>query len=43
MEGQLVDDDNQVAEMARRTAKALANGEKMLCRLSFAPSVNAAD
>jgi HTH-type transcriptional regulator/antitoxin MqsA len=29
MEGQLVDDDNQVAEMARRTAKALANGEKM--------------
>jgi len=27
MEGQLVDDDNQVAEMARRTAKALAHGE----------------
>jgi HTH-type transcriptional regulator/antitoxin MqsA len=29
MEGQLVDDDNQVAEMARRTAKALAAGEKV--------------
>src|ERR1700678_3228101 len=28
MEGQLVDDDNQVADMARRTAKALAHGEK---------------
>jgi len=28
-EGQLVDDDNQVAEMARRTAKALAQGEKV--------------
>jgi len=28
-EGQLVDDDNQVAEMARRTAKALARGEKV--------------
>jgi len=28
-EGQLVDDDNQVAEMARRTAKALAHGEKV--------------
>ena len=27
MEGQLVDDDNKVAEMARRTAKALARGE----------------
>ena len=27
MEGQLVDDDNQVVEMARRTAKALARGE----------------
>ena len=27
MEGQLVDDDNQIAEMARRTAKALARGE----------------
>ena len=26
-EGQLVDDDNKVAEMARRTAKALAAGE----------------
>ncbi len=26
-EGQLVDNDNQVAEMARRTAKALARGE----------------
>ena len=26
-EGQLVDDDNQIAEMARRTAKALARGE----------------
>ncbi len=25
MEGQLVDDDNQVADMARRTAKALAH------------------
>jgi hypothetical protein len=24
MEGQLVDEDNQIAEMARRTAKALA-------------------
>jgi HTH-type transcriptional regulator/antitoxin MqsA len=30
MEGQLVDDDNQVADMARRTAKALAHGEKVL-------------
>jgi HTH-type transcriptional regulator/antitoxin MqsA len=29
MEGQLVDEDNQVAEMARRTAKALAHGEKL--------------
>ncbi len=29
MEGQLVDEDNQVAEMARRTAKALAHGEKV--------------
>ena len=29
MEGQLVDGDNQVAEMARRTAKALARGEKV--------------
>ena len=27
LEGQLVDDDNQIAEMARRTAKALARGE----------------
>lgn len=27
MEGQLVDEDNQVAEMARRTAKAIARGE----------------
>lgn len=26
-EGQLVDEDNQIAEMARRTAKALARGE----------------
>jgi len=29
MEGQLVDEDNQVADMARRTAKALAHGEKV--------------
>ncbi|MDR3556403.1 MAG: type II toxin-antitoxin system MqsA family antitoxin, partial [Syntrophobacteraceae bacterium] len=29
MEGQLVDEDNQVADMARRTAKALARGEKV--------------
>ncbi len=29
MEGQLVDDDNQIADMARRTAKALAHGEKV--------------
>ena len=29
MEGQLVDEDNQIAEMARRTAKALAHGEKV--------------
>jgi HTH-type transcriptional regulator/antitoxin MqsA len=28
-EGQLVDEDNQIAEMARRTAKALAHGEKV--------------
>ncbi len=28
-EGQLVDGDNQIAEMARRTAKALAQGEKV--------------
>lgn len=27
LEGQLVDEDNQIAEMARRTAKALALGE----------------
>jgi HTH-type transcriptional regulator / antitoxin MqsA len=26
-EGQLVDDDNQIAEMARRTAKAITRGE----------------
>jgi HTH-type transcriptional regulator/antitoxin MqsA len=29
MEGQLVDADNQIADMARRTAKALAHGEKV--------------
>jgi len=29
LEGQLVDEDNQVADMARRTAKALAHGEKV--------------
>ena len=29
MEGQLVDEDNQIADMARRTAKALAQGEKV--------------
>ena len=29
MDGQLVDDDNQIADMARRTAKALAHGEKV--------------
>ncbi len=29
MEGQLVDEDNQIAEMARRTAKVLAQGEKV--------------
>jgi len=29
VEGQLVDEDNQVAEMARRTAKVLARGEKV--------------
>lgn len=29
MEGQLVDDDNQIADMARRTAKVLAHGEKV--------------
>jgi HTH-type transcriptional regulator / antitoxin MqsA len=28
-EGQLVDEDNQTAEMARRSAKALARGEKV--------------
>ncbi len=28
-EGQLVDSDNQVADMARRTAKALAHGERV--------------
>jgi HTH-type transcriptional regulator/antitoxin MqsA len=28
-EGQLVDEDNQVADMARRTAKALAQGERV--------------
>ncbi len=28
-EGQLVDEDNQIADMARRTAKALAHGEKV--------------
>lgn len=28
LEGQLVDDDNQIAEMARRTAQALAEGEQ---------------
>jgi HTH-type transcriptional regulator / antitoxin MqsA len=27
VEGQLVDEDNQIAEMARRTAKAIAQGE----------------
>ena len=30
-EGQLVDEDNQIAEMARRTAKALARRRKGLC------------
>jgi HTH-type transcriptional regulator/antitoxin MqsA len=29
MEGQLVDEDNQIADMARRTAKVLAHGEKV--------------
>lgn len=29
MEGQLVDADNQIADMARRTAKVLAQGEKV--------------
>jgi HTH-type transcriptional regulator/antitoxin MqsA len=29
LEGQLVDEDNQIAEMARRTAKVLAHGEKI--------------
>jgi HTH-type transcriptional regulator/antitoxin MqsA len=29
LEGQLVDEDNQIAEMARRTAKVLAHGEKV--------------
>jgi HTH-type transcriptional regulator / antitoxin MqsA len=29
MEGQLVDEDNQIAEMARRTAKAISKGEKV--------------
>jgi len=28
-EGQLVDEDNQIADMARRTARALAHGEKV--------------
>jgi HTH-type transcriptional regulator/antitoxin MqsA len=44
MEGQLVDDDNLIAEMARRTAEAMVNGEqftplliraiRLLCNLS---------
>lgn len=29
LEGQLVDEDNQIADMARRTAKALVRGEKV--------------
>lgn len=29
MEGQLVDEDSQIAEMARRTAKVLAKGERV--------------
>lgn len=29
VEGQLVDEDNQIADMARRTAKALAKGENV--------------
>jgi HTH-type transcriptional regulator / antitoxin MqsA len=29
MDGQLVDEDNQIAEMARRTAKVIAHGEKV--------------
>ena len=29
IEGQLVDEDNQIAQMARRSAKALASGEKL--------------
>jgi HTH-type transcriptional regulator / antitoxin MqsA len=29
LDGQLIDEDNQVADMARRTAKALAHGEKV--------------
>jgi len=33
MEGQLVDEDNQIADMARRTAKALAHGEKVFVPL----------
>ena len=31
-EGQLVDDDNQIADMARRTARVLAHGEKEALR-----------
>jgi HTH-type transcriptional regulator / antitoxin MqsA len=34
MEGQLVDEDNQIAEMARRTARAIAGGETV-----FVPAV----
>jgi HTH-type transcriptional regulator/antitoxin MqsA len=44
MDGQLVDDDNLIAEMARRTAEAMVNGEqftplliraiRLLCKLS---------
>ncbi len=44
MEGQLVDDDNLIAEMARRTAEAMVSGEqftplliraiRLLCKLS---------
>ena len=32
IEGQLVDEDNQIAEMARRTAKAMAGGKGVRAR-----------
>ena len=39
LDGQLVDDDNQVAEMARRSAKAIVRGERLFAATLEAPNL----